>query len=369
MRQYEIGDHGMRKAFSIVALILMVALLMGCTSSTEDGSGESTDKTDKNTEETTAKADEKPFYDGKTIKLIVSTKPGGGYDTYGRMVAKFMEEQLPGSTIVVKNMPGAGHIIGCNEIYKSEPDGLTFGTFNRALPLAQIAGLEGVEYDLSEMSWLGSPSSESYSLIISSESEYSSLDDIVKAGGDVILASSGVGSQAHVTSLLFADMMGWDKMNLVSGYNGNESELAMRKGEIDGLFASWGSLQSFVEEGYGVPVLFIGEQAPEGYEDVPLIQDVVTDEQWTPVVNVMLTLNVLARPYAGPPGIPEDRLSILRDAFEKAVNDPAFVEMGDKLGRPVIYIGPERAQELISGLADLSPATVDKIKSTYTGDE
>ena len=95
----------------------------------------------------TGHAAAKPFYEGKTITLIVTTKPGGGYDFYGRLMAKFMQKYLPGSTIIVKNIPGAGHIIGCNAIYHAKPNGLTFGTFNRALALAQVAGLKGIKFD------------------------------------------------------------------------------------------------------------------------------------------------------------------------------------------------------------------------------
>src|SRR5680860_652054 len=164
-----------RLGILLVLVISLALVVSSCgsddTSGTEEtGTTQETEATESGTgtqaETTEVASTEKPFYEGKTIKLIVSTKPGGGYDTYGRMVAKFMEEQLPGSTIVVKNVPGAGHIIGCNEIYMSEPDGLTFGTFNRGLPLAQIAGLEGIEFDLSEMSWLGSPASEHYSCLL-----------------------------------------------------------------------------------------------------------------------------------------------------------------------------------------------------------
>ena len=107
----------------------------------------------------------KPFYEGKTMTLIVATKPGGGYDFYARLASKFMEKYLPGSTIIVKNVPGAGHIIGCNTTYSAKPNGLTFGTFNRALPLAQVAGLKGIKFDLSKMTWLGSAAADLYSLV------------------------------------------------------------------------------------------------------------------------------------------------------------------------------------------------------------
>ena len=95
------------------------------------------------------------FYKGKTVTYIVATAPGGGYDTYGRLVAEYMQKYLPGSTFVVRNMPGAGHVIGANAIYASRPDGLTIGTFNTGHIYNQLIGLEGVKFDLNKMFWIG----------------------------------------------------------------------------------------------------------------------------------------------------------------------------------------------------------------------
>jgi len=95
------------------------------------------------------------YYKGKTVTYIVATKPGGGYDTYGRLIAKYLEKHLPGSEFVVKNIPGAGHIVGANTLYASKPDGLTIGTFNTGLVYAQILEREGVKFDLRKMNWIG----------------------------------------------------------------------------------------------------------------------------------------------------------------------------------------------------------------------
>src|SRR5918997_2843269 len=100
------------------------------------------------------------FYKGKTVTYIVATAPGGGYDTYGRLVAEYMQKYLPGSTFVVRNMPGAGHLIGANAIYASKPDGLTIGTFNTGLIYNQLIGSEGVKFDMNKMSWPGRAGSE-----------------------------------------------------------------------------------------------------------------------------------------------------------------------------------------------------------------
>ncbi len=307
----------------------------------------------------------KPFYEGKTLKIIVATKPGGGYDLYGRLMARFMQKYLPGSTIIVKNVPGAGHIIGCNAIYRAKPNGLTFGTFNRALPLAQVAGLKGIKYDLAKMTWLGSPASDLYSFI--STPKFKNLEDVRKS--DVMkLSSAGLGSQSHVTAELFRDMMGFTNIKRLPGYGGGEAELAMMRGEIDGQFGSWSTMgRPFVEDGNGLVLVFIGKKQPKGYEGVPLLQNLVTEEKYKPVVEFLLSINLLSRPFAGPPGIPKDRTKILRDAFAKACGDKELLKIAEKSGVPIDYTSGDEALRMIQGILHLPPEVVESVKQAYGG--
>src|SRR6187549_2666057 len=109
------------------------------------------------------------FYKGKTVTYIVATAPGGGYDLYGRLVAEYMQKYLPGSTFVVKNVPGAGHLVGTNTIYASKPDGLTIGTFNTGLLYNQLMAADGVRFDLNKMSWIGKAGSDPRMLTVKTE--------------------------------------------------------------------------------------------------------------------------------------------------------------------------------------------------------
>src|SRR5436190_5130071 len=118
------------------------------------------------------------FYKGKTVTYIVATPPGGGYDFWGRLVSEYMQKYLPGSTFVVKNMPGAGHLVGANATYASKPDGLTIGTFNTGLIYAQIIKLDGAKFDLSKMSWIGKAATEPRVLAIASHSPIMTFDDL-----------------------------------------------------------------------------------------------------------------------------------------------------------------------------------------------
>jgi hypothetical protein len=160
-------------------------------------------------------------------------------------------------------------------------------------------------------------------------------------------------------------MMDLDNIKSIGGYHGGEGELAMMRGEIDGQFASWNSIQQFVKEGYGHPVMFIANKQPEGYGHIPRLQDVVSKPEHKPLVNLMLTVNLLGRPFAGPPGIPDDRLKIIREAFKKACEDPELLKIAGNLDRPIKFTNGEEAYELAKKIINLSPEMTALIKEAY----
>jgi tripartite-type tricarboxylate transporter receptor subunit TctC len=307
-------------------------------------------------------AAEKLFYEGKTISIIVTTKPGGGYDFYARLMSKYMQKYLPGSTVIVKNIPGAGHIVGTNAIYQAKPDGLTIGTFNRALALAQVAGYKGIKFDQGKMNWIGIACTELHSFLVSNK--FKTLQDVLKAD-QVRLVSEGIGALNYIEPILFEHMTGTKNFKIATNYGGTEQQLAVMRGEADGCFASWASWLKFVQEGNGRPVLFIGEEKPKGYENVPFLSDVIKDKKHTPIINLLNSINMLGRPFAAPPGVPQDRLEILRTAFKKACTDPEAVKIADKAEKPLEYIGPEKAAEYTKNLLNVSPEITDLLKKAH----
>ena len=307
-------------------------------------------------------AEAKPFYQNKTMSIIVATKPGGGYDYYGRLASRFMQKYMPGSSIIVKNIPGAGHIIGANEIYTAKPNGLTFGTFTRGLPVSQLAELRGIKFDLVKMSWLGSPCSETYSFIVNKK--FKTVDDVLKAD-KVRLATSGRGTADHITTLLFELMTESKNFKVVPGYGGGEGEMAIMRGEIEGLIGSWDSVKGFVEEGFAHPVMFIGKKQPKEYENIPLIQEIITEEKHKPLLKLLLSINVVGRPFAGPPGIPKDRIQILRNAFEKAFHDPELVALAKKTQRKIDFMSPDETFGWIKSLLESPPQVAKIVKQSY----
>ena len=118
-------------------------------------------------------ADSGNFYSGKTISYIVSTDPGGGYDTYARMIGNYLQNYVGADNVVIRNVPGAGHMVGANTLWRSRPDGLTIGTFNVGLIYGQLVGKDGMQFDLRKFEWIGKAAGEPRSIVVSNPAQSS----------------------------------------------------------------------------------------------------------------------------------------------------------------------------------------------------
>src|SRR3954471_12692288 len=149
---------------------------------------------------------------GKTVTIVVGYKPGGGYDATARMLARHLPNHLPGKpTLIVQNMPGGNSIIAANHMYNvAKPDGLTIGTFNRNLPIAQLTHVEGVKYDMTKFAWIGSAASESTILAIRNDLPYKTIENLKKVPADkpIIIGATGPGANTYDFPLLLKEMVG-----------------------------------------------------------------------------------------------------------------------------------------------------------------
>jgi tripartite-type tricarboxylate transporter receptor subunit TctC len=297
-------------------------------------------------------------FDGERITYIITTDPGGGYDTYGRLVAKYMEKHLPGSQFVVQNLPGAGHIVGTNTLYASDPDGLTIGTFNTGLINSQLLGREGIQFDLAEMSWIGKAASDTRSLVVSKDCPYQSVEDMKAASEPIKMAAAGVGSAAYVDTILIAEALGLD-FEIIPGFEGNEGEMSMMRGEVCGQVGSTSSLEPFVENGNGKFILQVGGEA-QG--DVPLARDVATDERGKAILAIIEAQSELGRFTAGPPGISEDKLAALREAYSAALSDPELLKEAETLDIPIDPAAGDVVGERVKAALGQSPETIELLK-------
>nr|MBT6742487.1 hypothetical protein [Rhodospirillales bacterium] len=298
------------------------------------------------------------FYKKKTITYIVATSPGGGYDFYGRLTAQFMEKYLPGTTIVVKNKPGGGHKIGTNLIYHSKPNGLTIGIFNTGLIYSQVIGQKGVRFDLAKMSWVGKAAADPRVILGSTNGGPKTLADLSSKTKKWVFSSSGVGTSGYNDTQMLGRGLGWN-YKMVLGYRGTQSELAMRRGEITSAVGSMSSAALFVKNGYGRILAQIGGRQ-EG--KAPMLASLVKTDDAKAIAALIGSQASLARFTAGPPNIPQDRLSALRVAYMKSMGDKKLVTQAQKAGRPLEPLSGEKVALKVRAALNQPPKVIALVR-------
>ena len=302
-----------------------------------------------------AMAAEADYYKGKTVTYVVATGAGGGYDYMGRLTSKYMQKYIPGSTFVVRNIPGAGHIIGTNFIYNSRPNGLTMGTFNTAMVYNQIVKAKGVKYDMSKMHYLGKSSSSPQVLMLSTMLPYKSLEEIRASGKVLKMATGGPGSGRWAVSKM-AEMAFGLKFQMIPGYMGPDAFLAMQRGEIDIMAGSVDANEVMVQQGKGrFLVQFANTRDPDA-KDTPTANELLSDADMKQLAAlVTVAQGEIHRITALPPKVPAARLAYLRDVYKKAHDDKGFGDEAKKADRPLNPLFGEDVDKAIQGVANPAP--------------
>ncbi|MFM1814653.1 MAG: hypothetical protein RLZ98_1348 [Pseudomonadota bacterium] len=297
------------------------------------------------------------FFKGKTVSYIAATAPGGGYDYYARLVAGEMEKHLPGSTFVVRNMPGAGHLIGANYIANAKPDGLTIGIFNTGLIYNQLIKLKGVRFDLATMSWIGKAASDPRVIAVGKLSPIKSFEDLQKSDKPVKFAIGGIGSAAYVETVMLKNAFNLP-VRIITGYNGGADMLAMRRGEVDASVGSLSTLQDFAKNGHGTLIVQIGGSD----KAAPQLATFAKDQRTRQLISLVKSQGELSRFTVGPAGIPADRLEALRMAYRKTMESEDVKQKVQKAGRPLDPAYGEDVAKAIKEALDQSPETIALLK-------
>lgn len=301
-------------------------------------------------------ANDADFYKGQTLSYVVATSPGGGYDKYGRLVAEFMQKKIPGVTIVVRNVPGAAHIIGANLIYNSKPDGLTIGTFNTGLTLEQATKAEGVKFDLDKMSWIGKAASDPRVLILSAKTpNIKTIEDLRKPGNPLKVSVNGA-DDPEVKILEKAIKL---NLRLLAGYTGNDDQMAMRRGEIDANFGAYSAWENFVQNGYGNFLFAVGGDVG----NVPQLRDLEKNpsEETKALIALLQAQGDIARLTAGPADIPKGRLEVLRTAYKQAFEDPEFIDRAKKTKMPLNPAYGDDVAKMVHDALTMPKTTADML--------
>lgn len=305
------------------------------------------------------------YFRGKTVTYIVSTGPGGGYDSYGRLIARYMQKYLPGSRFLVRNVPGAGHIVGANTIYAAKPDGLTIGMFNTGLIYDQLLKRDGVLFDLNKFSWIGKAANDTRALMLSKSSGFKNIADVLRTKQPIKFAAAGVGSAAYNDTRILADALHLN-VQIVPGFTGNEGEMSMLRNEVVAEVGTAESMEEFVKQGHGFFALAISGD-PSALPGVPRAMQYVKDERGKRLLALISALSEIGRLTAGPPGIPANVLNEERQAFDAAVKDPQFLAEAKKLDLDIHPASGQQVEARIKAALNQPPETVAALKAAAGG--
>ncbi|MEE8074318.1 MAG: tripartite tricarboxylate transporter substrate-binding protein [Candidatus Binatia bacterium] len=324
-------------------------------------------------------AQSKPFYKGKTIRIIVGFTPGGFYDRWSRHMARFMGKYIPGKpNFVVQNMPGAGSRIAANYLYGvAKPDGLTFGTINKNLYFDQVIGNEQVRYDWPKYSWIGSPERPPDVFYMRADAPYKNMDDIKNAATPPKCGSTGRANSGYVIPKILEKTMGI-KFKVVLGYKGGRQiDLAVERGEVicrvmtitphlgREPFLTWHKKK------FDRHLLQSGRKPFPGAPEIPSIFDLakkykVSDENMK-FISLVTAANEFGRPYVGPPGIPQDRADILSKAFMSVLKDPKANAVAKKLRMKADPVGVKKLKTMAREVVNSPPAVAERFKKLIGG--
>jgi tripartite-type tricarboxylate transporter receptor subunit TctC len=314
------------------------------------------------------------FFAGKTVRILVGFSPGGSYDLWARLIAHHMSKHVPGNpTFVVQNMTGGGSMIAANYIYNvAKPDGLIFGVVTPALYMEQLAGRKEVQFDWGKYSWIGSPERTERIFYIRADTGYKALEDLRKAPEAPKCGATGVGTASYYWPRLLGDIFGF-KLNLVPGYPGSSDvNLAIEKGEVH----CWGgTVQAFfgsepgrtwAKSGFVRVLTQGGKKRYQQLAEVPTVWELMdkhsVGEATRRLVRVLLSPDDLGRPFFGPPGVPPDRVKILREAFAKIMNDPDVAVEAQKKGLDPNLVSGGEIESLVKELIGLPPEVIQRVK-------
>ncbi len=305
------------------------------------------------------------FFKGKVIECVVPYKTGGGYDAWVRALSPFFKKYA-GATMVIKNVPGAGSLIGTNKVFISDPTGLTIGIINGPGTMqAQLTDIKGVKYDLAKFTWLARLTAEQRLLVAGAKSKYKTIEAMEKAPAQapVKVGAPGLGSSNFYESVLIAEALGIN-IDMVTGYDtANEVTVAIIRGELDAATGSYSSVINPVQNGDMVVAAQYGDLNMPDVAKAPHVKNLpVKAKDGKELLAIVFALNDVGRAIVAPPGLPADRAKFLEGALKKCLDDPTFQAIAKKQQMEIVYLSGAQAKQIAQKGLAISPALKKKLK-------
>jgi tripartite-type tricarboxylate transporter receptor subunit TctC len=303
------------------------------------------------------------FYRGKQIRIVVGTTAGGDYDVWARLLARHMTRHIPGNpSIIVENMPGAGSLVATNHLFNVAPrDGTVIGMPSRSMPAAAVMKVANIRFDPVKFNWIGSPEVNHLVMFINNASAIKQPADLLKR--DLIVGATGLAQGITVGPYLLKNALGM-KLKVVTGYRSpGDMALAASRKEIDAfantIGGAAGARRPWVESGQ-MRVLFNFEPEPVPGLGVPTVFEFVKTDEQRKILTFFAGNVLLGRPIMAPPGVPADRVNVLRRAFEATIKDPALLKEAVGMSFEIALQSGEKITQLVAGIASTPPEIVSR---------
>lgn len=309
------------------------------------------------------------FYEGRTVRVIVMTSPGGGYDTYARTIARFLGKHIPGKpNVLVQNMPGAGGFIATNYVYNvAKPDGLTILVTNSGVVLQQAVGMPGIKFDARKFEWIGTPGSAIPVCAVMGFTGIENFQELMNAQKTLNFGSAGTSTyQQPMILKLLVDA----PINIVQGYSGTSGiRAAMQRREVDGACWQWSSMRVTAREMLDaegddklIPLIIEGNAPEPEVKDLPQFSEVIKDEEKLATFNAWVSQYKFYTPFTLPPKTPKERVDTMRAAFEATIMDPEFRALSEKISQDIEYVSGQQAEKYVNQALSISPAAKDMLR-------
>ena len=303
------------------------------------------------------------FKGGKQLRFVLGAAPGQDYDVWARLIGRHLSRHIAGApTVVVQNMPGAGHMLATNWLYNVAPrDGTVWGMVSRNIPNAGLQGFAGVRYDPTRFNWIGSPELNNRGCFAMARARVKEANDLYEH--ELIVGGTGAGSTVTETPNLLRGLLGM-KFKVVDGYaKPQDAVLAMERGEIDGLCQTVQSFRSarpdWIKSG-ATRLLFTLEREPVAGLDAPTIYRFLKTQEQASILDFLSSSIELGRPIMLPPGVPGEVVEAMRRAFDATAGDPLFRDEAAKLGLEITHRTGEQLDALIKAAAQTPPEIIAK---------
>jgi tripartite-type tricarboxylate transporter receptor subunit TctC len=309
---------------------------------------------------------EQGFYAGKTVRIVVGSSAGGGYDTYARGVAPFLAEHLPGKpTVIVQNMPGGG---GMNAVIhldaNAAKDGTVISLFNAGAITKMASNPEKAKVDLTKMAWIGSATRSFRACYVWHGAGIKSWGDLDR-NKQLTLGATGMNSASYNDAAMLKNLL---KQNVktIAGYPGRtEVQLAIERGEVDGECGTAESIpEHWLRDKKINMVLRMSEaQTPEIPADVPWIGSFVTSPEDMQVLRLLIAANELGRPFVASRQVPAEQIETLRTAFDATMRDKNYLAMAAKRMLTVSPVSGSEAQKIIAQVFSVPREVADRARA------